>query len=127
MTFFSSYLFLTTSVSFHFVFFCLFYFVFFCFLFILFSFSFFSFFFHFVFISFCFLFIFFSSSFVLFCFVLFCYVLFCSILIFFLPTGAFSDRSDERELYNDEIERKFSGKGHEEIESNAQDGTFFMR
>ena len=48
-------------------------------------------------------------------------------MFYFLPTGAFSDRSDERELYNDEIERKFSGKGHEEIESNAQDGTFFMR
>ena len=61
--------------------------------------------------------------FVFFSFLLFYFVLF----IYFLPTGAFSDRSDERELYNDEIERKFSGKGHEEIESNAQDGTFFMR
>ena len=66
----------------------------------------------------------FLFSSVLFCFVLFSFLLF---LFFFLPTGAFSDRSDERELYNDEIERKFSGKGHEEIESNAQDGTFFMR
>ena len=101
--------------------------------FILFSFSFhflfifFSFSFHFLFFSFCFLFVFFSFSFhfLLFCSVLFSFVLF--LFIYFLPTGAFSDRSDERELYNDEIERKFSGKGHEEIESNAQDGTFFMR
>ena len=42
-------------------------------------------------------------------------------------TGAFSDRSEEREEYDAEIEQTFSGKGHEAVEMNAQDGTFFMR
>ena len=42
-------------------------------------------------------------------------------------TGTFSDRSPEREEYDAEIEKKFGGKGHELVEMNAQDGTFFMR
>ena len=41
--------------------------------------------------------------------------------------GSFSDRSDEREQYDSELEAVFGGKGHEMLEMNAQDGTFFMR
>ena len=52
-------------------------------------------------------------------------------IIILTPTfyilGSFSDRSDEREEYNIEIEKIFGGKGNEEIDMNAQDGTFFMR
>jgi hypothetical protein len=44
-----------------------------------------------------------------------------------LQPGSFSDRSDERELYDSELEAVFGGKEHEVLEMNAQDGTFFMR
>ena len=41
--------------------------------------------------------------------------------------GAFSDRSDEREEYDEELMKAFSCKEHEVVDINAQDGTFFMR
>ena len=41
--------------------------------------------------------------------------------------GAFSDRSEEREDYDEELMKAFSSKEHETVDINAQDGTFFMR
>jgi hypothetical protein len=41
--------------------------------------------------------------------------------------GAFSDRSEEREVYDEELMKAFSSKEHETVDVNAQDGTFFMR
>jgi hypothetical protein len=42
--------------------------------------------------------------------------------------GPFGDRSDERELHNDEIERVFNAneREQEKVEMNFNDGTFFM-